>query len=29
MDFVHDASFDELEGRRTSLNLIARKLASA
>jgi predicted SAM-dependent methyltransferase len=29
MGFVHDASFDELEGRRTSLNLIARKIANA
>jgi len=29
LGFVHDASFDELEGRRTSLNLIARKIANA
>ena len=29
MGFVHDASFDELEGRRTSLNVTARKLSAA
>ena len=29
MGFIHDASFDELDGRRTSLNVTARKLSAA